>query len=149
LGISAIQLNAAIVTGRSDWKSEAIELALACARRPNPLDGIRDGCLCHGFFSAGHIFNRLFQATLLEEFRTMANRMYAHGLSIRTNEPSAAGFLKYSDTPSNFDPMAPWKAEYGLLDGIAGIGLAILASITEVEPKWDSHMCINLAPLKK
>jgi hypothetical protein len=39
-----------------------------------------------------------------------------------------------------------WAADAGFLTGAAGIGLALLASVTSVEPEWDRLLLVAIPP---
>lgn len=48
------------------------------------------------------------------------------------------------------DGLAGYKAlhtemenEYGILEGVAGIGLALLSYVTETEPTWDECLLLS------
>jgi len=62
---------------------------------------------CHGAIGLAHIFNRLYQANGEPVFREAARRWFGHVL------------------------------DESQLEGAAGIGLALLAAMTPLEPRWD------------
>jgi class I lanthipeptide synthase len=39
-----------------------------------------------------------------------------------------------------------WRGTPGLLTGAAGVGLALLAAATPVEPSWDRMLLVALPP---
>jgi hypothetical protein len=95
---------------------------------------VRDAGLCHGAFGVAHLFNRIFQATGEERFAQAARLWIGEGLALRRRGLGVAGFSVWDVTT----PGGPtWTAESGFLTGAAGIGLALLAAASEVEPAWD------------
>jgi hypothetical protein len=42
-----------------------------------------------------------------------------------------------------------WRAEPGLLTGTAGVGLALLAATTPIEPAWDRALLVAIPPIQR
>ena len=36
-----------------------------------------------------------------------------------------------------------WKNEFALLDGVTGVGLALISAISDIEPKWDECLLLS------
>ncbi len=142
LGLSLVTLLAARKRGCTAWEREALDLGRACARRPTFLEGVRNGCLCHGAFGNAHMFNRLYQASGDLRFQEAALAMYAHGLSLGRDASSSSGFSAQAPNLSQ-EGSSP-----GILTGLAGIGLALIAATTDMEPLWDGHMLLHVPPLE-
>jgi lantibiotic biosynthesis protein len=79
-----------------------------------------------GAAGALHGFNRLYQATRLPRFRDAALRWLVRLLELRLPGTGIAGFA----SPDG-------RASQGLVQGAAGIGLALLAAAAERAPSWD------------
>jgi lantibiotic biosynthesis protein len=142
-GVSAALLLAARCVNEADWEREAIEIARrAATRKPESAD-VKDAGLCHGAAGLGHIFNRLFQATGEEDFRDAARFWFEHTLDFRRAGEGLGGFLAYHITADS-DELS-WEAEPGVLEGAAGIGLALLAASTPIEPAWDRMLLLSSA----
>jgi hypothetical protein len=110
-------------------------MAIACAaaaQRDNT--GVRDAGLCHGAAGLGHLFNRLFHAVGDACFFEAARFWFQNCLEMRRPRRGVAGFSRHWQSQDGADC---WLKDPGLLSGAAGIGLALLAAITDVEPKWD------------
>jgi hypothetical protein len=103
------------------------ELARSAAARPAEIEDLG---LCHGAFGLAHIYNRCYQASRDVSFAVAARAWIAHGLSRRTKE-GIGGFLLYESTDE-------------LLTGATGIGLALLAALTDQEPAWDRMLSTDL-----
>jgi len=123
LGIACTLELAGRVAERPAWIALAREIALAAAARPTALLGLDDAALCHGACGAGHLFNRLYRFTRDPRLAAAARRCFEHGLAMCKPD-------------LGIDPP-------GLLDGGAGIGLALLAAVTDQAPAWDAVFLIG------
>jgi len=118
----------------------ALELGRAAASRTPANAGVVDAGLCHGSAGLLHLFNRLYQATGDETFHAAA-LMWAKVTLAYGKKGGVGGYLAYrpnSDMYLHEDP--------GFLTGAAGIGLALLAATTNVEPCWDATLVSDVRP---
>jgi lantibiotic modifying enzyme len=134
LGIAPVLLTASKATGNIAWRHEAVELGLVAGARSLESSGVQDPGLCHGAAGAGHIFNRLYQATGHPTLLAAARRWFGEALSQWNMRPGIGGF---SALARGADGEAEWVDDVGLLEGAAGVALALQAATTSVEPKWD------------
>ena len=143
LGLAAALVSAAGCTGEASWKTTAIEAAYTSIEylndlsRTNPLS---DSSLCHGTTGLGHLFNRLYQATGVEPFKEEARKWFRQTIKLRNPGSGIAGFSKFGLTEDGemaelYDP--------GFIQGTAGIGLSLMAAVTNLEPQWDQVMLIS------
>ena len=139
-GIAAALLYAARCAGEPAWESEAIRIARDAAKRPLKEMGVLDAGLCHGAAGLGHIFNRMFQATGEEDLEEAARFWLGRALEMRKPGRGIAGFSAWLGSEER------WINDPGLLTGTAGIGLALLAAITPVEPLWDRMLLVSIPP---
>ena len=146
LGISVALLAAARHTGHRSAEREALALARRSAARREELAATRDACLCHGTAGIAHIFNRLFQATGEAAFGDAARFWIERTFTIRRPGEGIAGFPTWG---FNAQEEPGWRTEPGFLHGAAGIGLALLAAVSPVEPAWDRVMLLSLPRMKK
>lgn len=146
LGIAAVLLLAARRMGRADWEAAAIEFALGCARRPVESSGAMDAAICHGAIGNAHIFHRLWQATGRAELEMAALDWLRYGLSMRRpDEHACGGFLAWRAPKAGSDE-PDFEADPSLLEGSAGIGLALLAFLAPQEPHWDRFLLVHVPP---
>jgi lantibiotic modifying enzyme len=143
LGIAAVLLSAAQSFGREDWREEALDIARIAARRPFEDTKANDVGLCHGAAGVAHLFNRIHQATGESELRDAARAWYRRALDMRRPGEGVAGYLSWIMDPPN---EGVWRGERGFLSGVAGVGLALLAAVTNVEPAWDRVMLVAVPP---
>jgi lantibiotic modifying enzyme len=144
-GIAAVLLAAARAAGRPDWEAEALALARAVARRPPEQCAIQDSALCHGAAGLAHLCNRLYQATGDPELRDAARRWFRQTLDDRRPGEGIGGYLAWAPADGDTDRMT-WVADPGFLTGAAGIGLALLAATTAIEPVWDRLLLASPLP---
>lgn len=142
LGLAVALLIAARTAGRPDWEVHALDIARRAAALPLEAAGVRDGGLCHGAAGNAHLFNRLFQATGDPAFREAALRYTDLLLDLRKEGRGIGGFEAWM--PGRADGGDPWCTVPGLLEGSAGIALALLALLHPVAPAWDGFLLVDV-----
>ena len=140
-GIAATLLHAARAVGRADWEREALAIIGNAAAAPDELAGVRDAGLCHGAAGLAHIYNRMYQATGDERLAAAARHWYEHTLDMRLPGQGIAGFLSWE---GGIDTEPTWVADSGFLTGATGVGLALLAATSDVEPEWDRVLQVDV-----
>jgi len=140
-GVSAALMLAARCAGRESWETEALNVARKAARRDPETGYIRDVCFCHGSAGLGHIFNRFYQATGEEVFSDTARYWFERTLQFRDPGTGAAG---YSVWTANDQLDIVFMGRMGVIEGIAGVGLALLAATTGGEPSWDRMFQVDI-----
>jgi lantibiotic biosynthesis protein len=134
-GVAAALLLAARDVGEPAWAAEATALAMGAANRPPDQTGVVDAGLCHGSAGLAHLFNRMYQMTA-EPTLADAARFWVE----RTLEFCSAALAR--DATRTDAARAAWKGP-GLLEGVAGIVLALEAACTTVEPIWDQMLLVS------
>jgi class I lanthipeptide synthase len=141
LGIAAALLAAARHTQQDAWEREALELARRAAARVTEAPEIKDACLCHGTAGVAHLFNRLFQASGDPALGDAARFWALRTLEVRQPGVGIAGFSAWRLDEQGREG---WRDDPGLLNGAAGVGLALLAAATGLEPAWDRVMLTSI-----
>lgn len=141
-GIAAALWVTARTAGEPAWEAEALDLARAVARRPQEVSGVRDACLCHGAAGNGHLFNRLYQATDDPELLAAARAWMVRALDLREPGRGIGGFCHWGPDATG---ELGWRDDPCLLTGVAGVGLALLAAATSLEPAWDRFLLLSPA----
>jgi hypothetical protein len=95
-----------------------------------------DAGLCHGSAGLAHLFNRMYQMTA-EPTLADAARFWIE----RTLELCSAA-APGRDTALSDSAGSAWKGP-GLLEGAAGIALALEAACTTTEPIWDQMLLVS------
>jgi hypothetical protein len=139
-GIAAALLNAARSRGNAEWECTAVELAVAAGNRPESQMGVADAGMCHGWVGLAHVFNRLYQTSGDARLAEPARRFVERTLAMQYPGRGIAGYAAWM---SHGDEPFDWTNEVGLLEGAAGVAMALAAAATDVAPTWDSVMLIS------
>lgn len=135
-GIAITLWNLGVTFSNTFYKEEALQILRHTILYRNPENGfIEDGSLCHGSFGVSHIYRKIYkdsgQRWLLDE----ADRWLLVGLKMSGIDDQVAGF-KYLVKDG-------YVNRYGLLEGIAGIGLALVSAVSDEHLKWDRCLLIS------
>ncbi len=143
-GVAAALLGGALAAGEPGWQQTARELARNCARRSLDGAGTRDAGLCHGSSGLGLLFSRFFDVWGDGVFAAAATGWYRQALRMRQPGRGIGGYLSFVGVGPE---ETRWRPTRGFLEGAAGVGLALLAGVSPVEPAWDRVMMTSLRPL--
>jgi len=142
-GIAATLLYAARAVGMKEWEDMALAIAAHAASAAPEDAGVQDMGLCHGALGLAHLYNRIYQAGGDELFADAARLWYRLGLDIRKPE---GGGERIEARVAGQDWQSLWAADAGFLTGAAGVGLALLAAVTSVQPEWDRLLLVAIPP---
>ncbi|MCD4794095.1 MAG: lanthionine synthetase C family protein [Bacteroidales bacterium] len=139
LGISVALWNASKVLENKDMENKALEILQYSAGRKDLIkNSVVDAGLCHGAAGIAHIFNRMYRNTKQPEFKEAANYWYAETLKMANHKDSLSGYKAFRT-----EKYGGWTEEFGFLEGIAGIGLALMSSISDIDPAWDEILLLS------
>ncbi|MBI4819844.1 MAG: lanthionine synthetase C family protein [Deltaproteobacteria bacterium] len=142
-GIAISLLHAARVVGRADWLAEGRNVALQASSVSFDESGVKDAGICHGAAGLSLIFARLHSA--LGEPRLLDSARFWYG---RTLQMSVAGRGIAGYAARGWKNGAEtWSRDPGILTGVAGIGLVLLAGLTDRAPDWDQLLLVSLPEL--
>lgn len=143
-GVAAALLAAGQATDRQSWQAIAEEIAQQAAVRDPEQAGIKDAGICHGSAGLAHLFHRLYQGTGNQALAAAARHWFQHALDMRRDDDGVGGFQSWSipRTPGSSGELQ-WVDEIGLLTGAAGVGICLLAAVSEVEPEWDRALSVS------
>ena len=137
-GVTLALWSVALATGGPDD-----ELIAATQRWMDRDDGVADPNLCHGGLGLAHIANRLYQATRELKYRELARTWVERALAMRHPPRGIAGF--FATKPRGLDDASRVEdISADMLDGTIGVGLALLAATTTIEPSWDRQLFCDL-----
>jgi hypothetical protein len=142
-GAAAALLVTARARGDAVLERQAIELALEAGNRSAELSGVRDAGLCHGSAGLAHLFNRMYQETGEPQLAAISRRWFEQALDFRQPGKGLAGYLAFQFEDDAVTER--WRADPGLLEGVAGIGLALLGGLGDFEPAWDRILMLSAA----
>jgi len=141
MGILAVLLQVARITGRDDWREFAQGLLEHCLAWPPDLARINDAPLCHGTAGTAHIFNRIYQSEGDPRCRDAAIAWFERTLAMRRPEGGVGGFATYGVPDKSGPPV--WEPSPAFLDGAIGVALALLGAVSDVEPSWDRLLLLS------
>jgi len=138
LGIAMSLWQAGVVLQNETWKNKALKVLLFAAEKRRDLgkNFVKDACLCHGTTGIGHIFYRAWWNIRLPEFKDAADYWFDQTLKMAKFDDGLAGYKAWYGKEG-------WVNEFSLLEGIAGIGLALLTYYYEIEPTWDECLLLS------
>jgi hypothetical protein len=129
--------------GEVPWDREALAFARRVAGRGCAASGAVDPGLRQGAAGIVHLGNRLFQATGEDSFADAARAGFSRLLETRRPDEGIGGFeVRLLDGRQRL----VWTDDPGFLNGAAGVGLALLAAISSVEPAWDRLLPALISP---
>lgn len=139
-GIAIALWHAARALGRPDLEQEAVRIGLHAAARSLDTTDVRDACLCHGSTGLALMFARLWHMTGLQQFAT-ASRQWARLTLEYENVPgrSSGYWFEIWDERRCLEHVQA----LGLINGAAGVGLTLLALVSDVAPDWDRVMLLS------
>jgi lantibiotic modifying enzyme len=138
-GVALCLLVAARAMGDVGLERTVLDLAREAARRPAEQAGVRDANLCHGAAGLGHLYNRLHQATREPLFKEAATSWFARALEMRRPGEGVGGYFCWYPLPGP-EKKFGWVPNGTLLNGAAGIALALLAACHSFQPTWDGML---------
>ncbi|MFL6194203.1 MAG: lanthionine synthetase C family protein [Thermoanaerobaculia bacterium] len=139
-GIAATLLVAAQAVHEPEWEREARDVARRAAERPESTALVRDAGLCHGAAGLGHLFNRIYQSTGDERVGEAARFWFERTLALRQEGQDVAGYAAWELNEGK----GAWRPDSGFLEGATGVGLALLAAVSEIEPAWDRILLLSI-----
>ena len=139
LGIGTALWQAAQSAKNKEWEKVAVDTLLdSTARRDLKKNAVIDAGLCHGAAGIMHIYNRAYHYTGQDKFKDTTLYWAEQTLAMAKFEDGYAGYKAW-----HTEKYGGWTHEAGLLEGIAGIGLAFISLIAAIEPKWDRALFIS------
>lgn len=133
-GLAAALLVAGRGAGEPAWERIALEVARGAAARSEESARVQDAGLCHGAAGVAHIFHRMYCTTGDEALAEAARTWYERTLRFRVPGTGFGGFRSWT---TGANDALDWRDDPGFLEGSAGIGLALLAAISPIDPGWD------------
>lgn len=131
--------NCGVIINDKELISYSINLALNCCNRKE-FDIVETAQLCHGNSGIAHIFNHFYQHTKNERFKNIALLWYKEIFNKSIHNDTNCGIknLRFDSDQNRI-----WLNEFGFLEGISGIGLSLVSSISEIKPDWDRCLFLS------
>jgi hypothetical protein len=139
-GLALALIHAGRALERDDLRSRGLEVARRIAALPAERSGVSDACLCHGALGLAHLFRRFHEASGEAALREAAVRWTLAALRLREPGRGTGGFVArfHRDDGSVYEAQ-----DSSFLSGAVGIGLALAAALSPVDPGWDALLLAN------
>ena len=135
-GIAITLWNAGVRLQNESFKQEACDILLQIMQHRDAENGsVRDAGLCHGSMGLAHIYSRVYAGSGNELLRRGMEHWLQQTLAFRTWPDGPAGFKCHT--------MSGKVNSYNLLEGITGIGLALIAVLDPQAAAWDRCMLLS------
>ncbi|WP_309896447.1 lanthionine synthetase C family protein [Archangium sp.] len=141
-GLSVALLSAARALGDERWERAALEIARGEAQATLGQEAVTEVGLCHGTAGLGHLHHLLHQATGEPLFAEAARTWFQRTLALRRPGGGLAGFSTRETFEGHACPERP--AAPGLLQGVAGLALALVSAVYPVAPAWGRVLLLEL-----
>jgi len=142
-GIGISLWYAAQAMGNSTLAQKATQIMGHSAARTAPEDTmVRDAGLCHGAYGNAQLFKAMHQHMQVPALNATAQHWLGQGLAMDVHQSGYAGYAQYH--PHN--PEAVWQPSLSLLEGVAGIGLAIIDQLSDTATQWDESLMVGYYP---
>ena len=125
----------------AEWWAVGREIALTATLRHEKSAASMDSCVCHGLAGQAHLLNRLYQRLREPQLAEASLATFSKLLVDRTPGAGICGFPTW--TASGQKGRNLWPNNAGLLNGVAGVGLALLSATSTVEPLWDRMLLLD------
>ena len=142
-GIAVALLLAARAASRADWEEAALDTARAASRRSPRRPASSIAAFATGPPGSRTSSTACFSSPGDDEFADAARFWFAWTLEQRRPGGDVGGFLSLQTGQGGADG---WRPAPGFLTGAAGIGLALLAATSRIEPGWDRVMLLSTGP---
>lgn len=139
LGVCCVLWQVAKLTKDHLLKQDIIKIMLLATSKRDVLStNIVDAGLCHGSSGAAHIFQRFYDWTNEEAFEAASAYWYQITLNMAVYENDYVDYKSYT-LQNNGNS----KPNLGFLEGMSGIGLALLYKISGIDPSWEELLFIR------
>jgi lantibiotic modifying enzyme len=139
-GVGAALVLAGLQTGQPRWTEAGRDALASAAELPLAASGVQDAMLCHGSAGLAHLYARAARALRDDALATTAAEWYRHTLEMHRPGEGIGGYLYVTIEQNGPERVA----NPGLLEGTAGIGLALLAGVSSREPSWDRFLLTHI-----
>ncbi len=136
LGIACAIWQAGKALNKLEWQNIAKRVLLDAANRTNlDVEFVTDAGLCHGTAGIAHIFNRMYCNIGDSKLKIAHDFWVNETLKMSKFKDGLAGYKAINGNE--------YINDSSLLEGISGIGLMLLSSISDNVSNWDECLLLN------
>ena len=125
------------------WRNKGMEVALKTTQRNFENAGCTEAPFCHGTLGLVHQYNRFYRLTGNEVFK-YASDYWLQITQEHFYKPGEGAGGYYFRTFNKEQDIFEMTAQYGLLEGSAGIALVYLSCLYTIDPDWDVIFLTNV-----
>jgi lantibiotic modifying enzyme len=118
-----------------EWHQHAIDMARREAARGVDGVGVMDACLCHGAAGNALVYLQLYASSGDHTFESAARTWYETTLRMRRRGMGIGGY--------QFMTCEQMSDNASFLSGSAGVGLSLLAALSDHPPSWSDLLLID------
>lgn len=134
LSLAWILYKSALIRNDKQLMDFSLEIAISTTQRRAIDDTfLKDSCVCHGSSGLMLLYKKFYLHTKIDSFLESSN-YWANWTLKQLKEKDYLFYDRYQDS---------WKQDYSLLNGLSGVGLALLSYISEEERAWDECLLLN------
>ncbi|MDW3191892.1 MAG: lanthionine synthetase C family protein [Cytophagales bacterium] len=143
MGIALMYWDSGNILNEGDWIQDGEDLMRRNLKRTDLIEqDFYDAGVCHGTAGVAHIFSKYHERTRNTEFKEKADFWMTQSLQAAKHEKGPAGYKFHNAAENNGVYYNRWRKMYGLLNGIAGVGLVFLSHL-EPALNWDKALLID------
>lgn len=121
------------------WKEKALDVfSKTITRSTKETNNMKDASLSLGTSGMAHLYNRIYHYTGDERFKEAAHYWLFETLEMGKSLKGVAGYSAWRGESVNRR-----DKEFGIIEGIAGIGLVLISCISPIEPLWDKCLMVS------
>lgn len=136
LGIAVALNHAGCALTNAKYKDLASKILLHTRMSRTCENGfIEDASICHGSMGVSHIYRSMYRTSGQPWLRHEADRWLHTSLHRASDSTAPAGF--------NYLVQDGYITRYNLIEGLAGIGLALMGAINPKDTSWDRSFLIS------
>lgn len=140
LGIGFSLLHASKASANNELREKALDILLHSTQRRNINEELIDYAgFCHGTSGIAHMYNSIYQETKNTIFKESALFWFRETLKQSKHEDVLTGYKYWNEAGAR----SSWFNDYGILEGIAGIGLVFISAISDIVPAWDESFLLR------
>jgi lantibiotic modifying enzyme len=143
LGMANALIHCGRALAREDWVDLGVGIALKTTLIPFEESHCGDAPFCHGAVGLVHQYNRLYEATHNSRFKDAAMEwLIITGNHYYQPDKYDGGYAyrSFDETTKRYQ----FISSFGLLEGLAGIGVTYLNCCHDIRPDWDILFQTNL-----
>ncbi len=136
IGISLMEAGVSLEDSRLQQQAHQI-LEHTMQRKTTEETSVTDAGICHGSYGNAQIYRSLSKQAEKSSFEHVSDFWIADGIQKAIHKDGYAGYKKWNPLENR------WETELSLLEGIAGIGLAIIDKLSDEPNSWDECLMIG------